>query len=131
MSRARRNKHKTPRPRLDDVLQAVAPPVSGGAFQHVKDCFLIAVVVCTGRCAGHHRAEECAQYFGVGVAAVESDLTEQSRRLRSRIGKFAMPDDAHRRLVHRGSLSFVTDAPRLFSSTPSGPTTPRGGHPAA
>ncbi len=47
-----RNENEVSRTRLDDVLQAVAPTVSGGAFDHVQDRFLIAVVVSTGRCAG-------------------------------------------------------------------------------
>jgi hypothetical protein len=46
------NEHEVSRAGLNDVLQAVAPPVSGGALQHVQDCLLIAVVVRTGRCAG-------------------------------------------------------------------------------
>jgi hypothetical protein len=46
------NEHEVCRAGLNDVLQAVAPPVSGGALQHVQDCLLIAVVVRTGRCAG-------------------------------------------------------------------------------
>ena len=74
MRRVRGNENEISRTRLDDVLQAVAPPVPGGAFKHVQDCFLIAVVVRTGRCAGQHCAEERAQYLGVGGAAVESDL---------------------------------------------------------
>src|SRR5208283_3457739 len=41
----RRNENEVSRPGLDDVLEAVAPPVPGGAFKHVQDCLLIAVVV--------------------------------------------------------------------------------------
>jgi hypothetical protein len=48
----RRNENEISRARLGDVLQAVAPPVPGGPFKHIQDCFLIAVVVRTGRCAG-------------------------------------------------------------------------------
>jgi hypothetical protein len=83
----RGNENEVSRTRLDDVLQAVAPPVPGGSFNHVKDCFLIAVVVCTGRGAGKHRAEEGAQYLGVGVAAVEGDRPVQSRGLRGVVGE--------------------------------------------
>jgi hypothetical protein len=69
--RVRGNEDEVSRARLDDVLQAVAPPVPGGPFKHVQDCLLIAVVVRTGRCAGQHRTEQRAQYLGVTVAAVE------------------------------------------------------------
>jgi hypothetical protein len=45
----RRNEDEVSRAGLDNMLQAVAPTVSGGAFQHVQDRLLIAVVVRTGR----------------------------------------------------------------------------------
>jgi hypothetical protein len=50
--RVRGNEDKVSWTGFNDVLQAVAPPVPRGAFQHVQDCLLIAVVVRTGRCAG-------------------------------------------------------------------------------
>ena len=50
--RVRGNENEVPRTGLNDVLQTVAPPVPGGAFNHVQDCLLIAVVVRAGRRAG-------------------------------------------------------------------------------
>jgi len=50
--RVRGDENEVSRTRLNDVLETVAPPVPGGAFKHVQDCLLIAVVVRTGRCAG-------------------------------------------------------------------------------
>src|SRR5271163_2302297 len=102
--RMRRNENEVSRTGLNDVLQAVAPPVSGGAFNYVQDRLLIAVVMCTGRCAGEHRSEEGAQYLGVGVAAVEGDLPAQSRGLRGVLGELVTPNDADRRFVHWGFL---------------------------
>ena len=52
MRRVRGNENEVSRAGLDDVLQPVAPPLPGGAFQHVKDCLLIAVVMRTGRSTG-------------------------------------------------------------------------------
>src|ERR1700677_3423419 len=48
----RGNENEVSRTGFDDVLETVAPPVSGGAFKHVEDCLLIAVVMSTGGCAG-------------------------------------------------------------------------------
>ena len=52
MHRVRGNENEVSRTRLSDVLQTVTPPIPGGAFKHIQDCLLIAVVVRTGRCAG-------------------------------------------------------------------------------
>src|SRR5712675_1543704 len=48
----RGNENKVSRTRLNDVLETIAPPVPGGAFEHVQDCLLIPVVMRTGRSAG-------------------------------------------------------------------------------
>ena len=50
--RVRGNENEVSRTGLNDVLQPVPPSVSGGAFNHVQDRLLIAVVVRTGGCAG-------------------------------------------------------------------------------
>jgi hypothetical protein len=92
-----RNEDEVSRTRLDRVLEMVAPPVSGDTFHHVEDCLLIPVVVRTGRGAGLHGGEEGAQYFGVGVAAVEGDVPAQSRGLGGVIGELVAPNDADRK----------------------------------
>src|SRR5882757_4346026 len=115
------NENEVSRTRLSNMLQTITPPIPGGAFQHVQDCLLIPVVVCTGRSAGQHRAEEGAQHLGVGVAAVEGDLPEQSRGLRSVIGELVTSNDADRRLVHRCFLICPWPSGRALSAATSSP----------
>jgi len=52
------------------------------------------MMVRAGRGAGLHGGEEGAQHLGVGVAAIEGDLPEQSRGLRGVVRELVTPDDA-------------------------------------